>query len=144
MRLTSDTFEVSEDFVRWALELAFKKVYENRREKYQNASETVRDAIEMRYDMMWTYIDEVMETYTFSIDPYDDIDSRFAGDEYTYEEIWRKEILPNLDEDERQELWEEWTDSSDQNEKLSEWCTDNYYWKDDSYEIVVQDPFNLS
>ena len=143
MRLTSDTFEVSEDFVRWALELAFKKVYENRREQHKNASETVRDAIEMRYDMMWTYIDNVMESYSFSIDPYDDVDSRFAWDEYTYEEIWKDEILPTLDEDEIKELGVEWTDSSDQNEKLSEWCMDNYYWKDDSYEIVVQDPFNL-
>ena len=143
MRLTENTFEVSEDFIRWALELAFKKVYENRRERYKDASELVRDAIEFRYESSDDFIENFMESWCFSIDPYDEVDSWFGAEELSYEDIW-KDIYIGLDDDEREELGEVYEEKTSQDDLIHEWCNNNGYWYDDYDELAVQDCFNYS
>lgn len=142
MRLTKDTFEVSEDFVRWALELAFKKVYEHRRERYKDSSELIRNAIEFRYDRSDDFIENFLECWLGSIDPYDEVDSRFASDEKTYKEIYEKEVYPNLDEEDQKEYWEFYEGKTDQDHLIYEWCDENDYWYDDYYQIAIQNCFN--
>ena len=142
MRLSPYTFEVSEDFVRWALELAFKKVYEHRRERYKDSSELVKNAIEFRYDRSDDFIENFLECWNGSIDPYDEVDSRFASDEKTYEEIWDKEIYPNLSEEDQKEYWEIYEGKTDQDHLIYEWYDNNDYWYDDFYWIAIQNCFN--
>ena len=142
MRLSPYTFEVSEDFVRWALELAFKKVVEHRRERYKDSSELVRNAIEFRYDRSDDFIENFLECWSGSIDPYDEVDSRFASDEKTYEEIWREEVYPNLSEEDQKEYWEFYEGKTDQDHLIYERCDNNDYWYDDYYQIAIQNCFN--
>jgi hypothetical protein len=144
MRLTTDTFEVSEDFVRWALELAFKKVYENRRDHYKDSSDLVKDAIEFRMDCMNDFIDNFLEIGCFSIDPYDEIDSRFWADEKSYEQIWTEEIYPKLDEDDQKELWEVYEEKTSQDDLIYKRCDENDYWYDNYDSLAVQNCFNYS
>jgi hypothetical protein len=142
MRLSPYTFEVSEDFVRWALELAFKKVYEHRRERYKDSSELVRNAIEFRYDRSDDFIENFLEIGSGNIDPYDEVDSRFASDEKTYKEIYEEEVYPNLDEEDQKEYWEFYEGKTDQDHLIYEWCDENDYWYDDYYQIAIQNCFN--
>lgn len=142
MKLSPYTFEVSEDFVRWALELAFKKVYENRRERYKDSSELVRNAIEFRYDRSDDFIENFLECWLGSIDPYDEVDSRFASDEKTYEDIWNEEIYPNLSEEDQKEYGKIYEEKTDQDHLIYEWCDENDYWYDDYYQIAIQNCFN--
>ena len=142
MRLTKDTFEVSEDFVRWALELAFKRVYEHRRERCKDSSELVRNAIEFRYDRSDDFIENFLEIGSGSIDPYDEVDSRFASDEKTYEEIRKEKVYPNLSEEDQEEYGEIYEGKTDQDHLIYEWCDDNDYWYDDYYQIAIQNCFN--
>lgn len=147
MRLTTDTFEVSEDFVKWALELAIKAVYKNRLEKYKDSNDLTINAIHVRYDKMWEYIDAMLDCWCLSMDPYDDVDWRFGEDEKSYEEIWKEEIYPELDEDEQKEYGEEYENTENRGEKedkIEERCMDNNYRYDSSYEIAVADPFTSS
>ena len=143
MRLTTDTFEVSEDFVRWALELAFKKVYENHRDRYKDSSDLVRDAIEFRMDCMSDFIENFLEVGCFSIDPYDEIDSRFWAEELSYEDIWN-EIYRDMDEDQKKDYPPMYDDSAEQEELIHEWCNTNDYWYDDYDSLAVQNCFNYS
>ena len=143
MKLSPYTFEVSEDFVRWALELAFKKVYENRRDRYKDSSDLVRDAIEFRMDCMNDFIEGFLESGCFSIDPYDEIDSRFWADEMSYEDIW-KDIYIGLDDEEREELGEVYEEKTSQDDLIHEWCNNNDYWYDDYDSLAVQNCFNYS
>lgn len=142
MRLSPYTFEVTEDFVRWALELAFKKVYEHRRERYKDSSELVRNAIEFRYDRSDDFIENFLEIGSWSIDPYDEVDSRFASDEKTYEEIWNEEVYPNLSEEDQEEYGKIYEEKTDQDHLIYEWCDNNDYWYDDYYQIAIQNCFN--
>ena len=142
MRLSPYTFEVSEDFVRWALELAFKKVYENRRDRYKDSSELIKDAIEFRYDCSDDFIENFLEYWNGSIDPYDEVDSRFASDEKTYEDIWKEEVYPNLSEEDQKEYWEVYEEKTDQDHLIYKWCDNNDYWYDDYYQIAIQNCFN--
>lgn len=144
MRLSPYTFEVSEDFVRWALELAFKKVVEHRRERYKDSSELVRNAIEFRYDRSDDFIENFLECWNGSIDPYDEVDSRFASDEKTYKEIYEEEVYPRLDDgDLSTKLYPvSYSGSKEEDERIYEWCEENDYWYDDYYQIAVQNCFN--
>lgn len=144
MKLTQNTFEVSEDFVRWALELAFKKVVEHRREKYQDAIPVIRDAVEYRYDCMQDFIDNFLEVGCFSIDPYDEIDARFWADEKTYKEIYEEEIRPELTEEEKEEYGLTYEERPDQEKLIENRCNENDYWCDDSYQLAVANCFNYS
>ena len=135
------TIEVSEEFVRGALELAFKKVYEYRRERYKDASELVRNAIEVRYDMMRDFIDNVLECWCFSIDPFDYVDDWFSATEYSYEDI-REYVYTWFDEDEQKEYKEKYEEDPEQDKLIEEWCDNNDYWYDSSYELAVQNCFN--
>lgn len=144
MRLTENTFEVSEDFVRWALELAFKKVYENRRERYKDAIPVIKDAIEFRYDSADDFIDNFLDSWCFSIDPYDEVDSRFGADEKSYKEIYEEEIRPDLTEEEKEEYWLTYEERPDQEKLIEDRCNEHNYWCDDSYQLAVQDCFSYS
>lgn len=135
------TIEVTEEFVRGALELAFKKVVEYRRERYKDASDLVRNAIEVRYDMMRDFIDWVIDCWCFSIDPFDYVDEWFWSEEHSYEDIWEY-IYTWFDEDEQKEYSEEYTWDAEQEKLIEEWCDNNDYWYDSSYEIAVQNCFN--
>ena len=141
MRLTQNTFEVSEDFVRWALGLAFKKVYENRKNRYRDSSELVKKAIEFRYDCSNDFIDNFLEIGCFSLDPYNEIDSRFWAEELSYEDIW-KEIYNDMDEDEKKDYSLMYNNSTEQNNLIHEWCDDKNYWYDDYDLLAVQNCFN--
>lgn len=144
MRLTENTFEVSEDFIRWALELAFKKVYENRRERYKDAIPVIKDAIEFRYDSADDFINNFLETGCFSIDPYDEVDSRFWADEKSYKEIYEEKIRPDLTEEEKEEYGLTYEERPDQEQLIENRCNANNHWCDDSYQLAVQDCFSYS
>jgi hypothetical protein len=128
---TRDFYEVSEDFVRWAYELAFDKVYEIRRKRFENASDLVKDAIEYRNENKYDFIEEMLRSWCLSLDPYDDVDNWFGAEEYTYQEILTK-INP----------WEIYTWKEDQDKIIQKWCDDNDFWYSDYYELAVANVFN--
>ena len=138
--------QVSETFVRYALEAANKLVYQHRSERYQNAAEDVRNAIEARNDM----IDAFIDNYIISIwdwinwDAYDIVDSWYGWDERSYEDVW-KEIYQDKyeDEEEDEDYPKEYKWTSGQIEEIENWCMENNYWYDESYEVVVQDAFTF-
>ena len=131
MRTKERCYEVSEDFVRWAYELAFDRVYEIRRKRYEDASDLVRDAIEYRNDNRYDFIEEMLNSWTLSIDPYDDVDNWFWAEEYTYQEILTK-INP----------WEIYTWKDDQVYIIQRWCDEHDFWYSNDYELAVANVFN--
>ena len=76
------------------------------------------------------------------MDPYDEIDSRFASDEKTYEEIWKEEVYPNLSEEDQEEYGEIYEGKTDQDHLIYERCDNNDCWYDDYYQIAIQNCFN--
>ena len=131
MKTRENFYEVSEDFVRWAYDLAFNMVYENRRSQYQNANDLVKTAIEFRMENKNDFIDEMLNSWCLSIDPYDDVDNWFWAEELSYKDILKR-IVPD-------EIYHE---TEDQIEIIHKWCDNHDFWYSDEYELAVANVFN--
>lgn len=131
MKTRENFYEVTEDFVRWAYELAFDRVYEIRRKRYENANDLVRYAIEYRNENKYDFINEMLNSWCLSIDPYEDVDNRFGAEELSYKDILKR-IVP-------EEIYHE---TKDQIRIIHKWCDDNDFWYSDDYELAVANVFN--
>lgn len=132
MKTRENCYEVSEDFVRWAYDLAFMAVYELKKDEYKDLSTSIlKDALEFRIECKNDFIDEMLNSWCLSIDPYDDVDNWFRAEELSYEEILKK-IVP----EERYN----WTE--DQLWVIHRWCNNNDFWYSDDYELAVANCFN--
>lgn len=130
MKTRENFYEVSEDFVRWAYDLAFNMVYENRRSQYQNASDLVKTAIEFRMECKNDFIDEMLNSWCLSIDPYEDVDNWFWSEELSYKDILKR-IVPD-------EIYHE---TEDQIRIIHQWCDNHDFWYSDEYELAVANVF---
>ena len=131
MKTRECCYEVSEDFVRWAYELAFDRVYEIRRKRYEDASDLVKTAIEFRMECKNDFIDEMLNSWCLSIDPYDDVDNRFWAEELSYKDILKR-IIP-------EEIYHE---TEDQIRIIHKWCDEHDFWYSNDYELAVANCFN--
>lgn len=131
MKTRENFYEVTEDFVRWAYELAFDRVYEIRRKRYENANDLVRYAIEYRNENKYYFINEILNSWCLSIYPYEDVDNRFGAEELSYKDILKR-IVP-------EEIYHE---TKDQIRIIHKWCDDNDFWYSDDYELAVANVFN--
>lgn len=131
MKTRENFYEVTEDFVRWAYELAFDRVYEIRRKRYENANDLVRYAIEYRNENKYDFINEMLNSWCLSIDPYEDVDNRFWAEELSYKDILKR-IVP-------EEIYHE---TEDQIEIIHKWCDNHDFWYSDAYELAVANVFN--
>ena len=137
---------VSWRFVDYALRAAGKLVYQDRLNRYKNASSLVLDAIEVRNDRLDDFIENYIESIWDWIqwDAYDIIDEWYSWDEKSYEEIrhqvWLDEYQDEDDDQYCKTYW--WTPG--QIEAVENWCKDNWYWVDSSYEVAVQDVFTYN
>lgn len=131
MKTRENFYEVTEDFVRWAYELAFDRVYEIRRKRYENANDLVRYAIEYRKENKYDFINEILNSWCLSMYPYEDVDNRFGAEELSYKDILKR-IVP-------EEIYHE---TKDQIRIIHKWCDDNDFWYSDDYELAVANVFN--
>lgn len=137
---------VSCHFVEYAMQAAGKLVYENRSKRYQNASPTVQNGIELRNDRLDDFIECYIESYWDSIewDAYDIIDDWYAWDEKSYKEIREQVRINEFQESEEEDVCKEFIWTQTQVEEVEEWCRDNWYWYDCSYEVAVQDVYTYN
>lgn len=131
MKTRENFYEVNEDFVRWAYDLAFDRVYEIRRKRYENANDLVKEAIEYRNENRYDFIEEMLNSWCLSIDPYDDVDNWFWAEELSYKDILKR-IVP-------EEIYH-WTE--DQIDLIQKWCDEHDFWYSDDYELAVANVFN--
>lgn len=139
---------VSWRFVDYAFQMAGKLVYKNRSERYKNASSLVTQAIELRNDLLDKFIEEYTDLYAdggcIKRDAYDTIDEWYWWEEKSYDEIWHQVWLDEYQESEDEDVCKEFRWTQTQIEEVEEWCRNNWYWYDGSYEVAVQDVYTYN
>ena len=131
MKTRENCYEVSEDFVRWAFDLAFNMVYENRKFKYQDANDLVKTAIEFRMECKNDFIDEMLNSWCLSIDPYEDVDNWFWSEELSYKDILKRIVPDEIYHETEDQIW-----------IIHRWCDNHDFWYSDEYELAVANVFN--